>query len=160
MADLAKLAAGTLYGLTFTNCGFTLTDFNSRANNGFVLGTTTQTNATSLDLEAIVSFEFKVGGTSIAGACVLIFLMPLNRDGSTFGDATATGSALPNGYLWDVVPVPVGITSGNLVRGTSRARRLPFRDFRWGIGNGTGVALHSTADAQVQAISGVLNLNA
>jgi len=159
MADLIKYAGGSLYGLTYTNVGFTLTDFNSLANGSCVIAGTTQTNGTSLDLEALISFQFTMGGTTTTGAAIDIYLLPLNRDGSTFGDNTASGSTLPVGLLWDSVPVKVGITSGNVIYGTSRVRRLPFRDFRWGIGNLTGAAFNATSAAQVQGISGVLTSN-
>jgi len=159
VADQAKWAAGGLYGLTFTNVGFTLTDFNSLANGSFIIADTTQTNGTSLDTHAQVSFQFTMGGTTTAGGAIKIFLLPLHRDGSTFGDNTADGTTLPVGYLWDEVPIKVGITSGNAIYGTSLWRPLPFRDFRWGIGNTTGAAFNATSAAQVQGISGVLNLN-
>lgn len=161
MANLTKWAAGGLYSLTWTNCGFTLADFNSLANGGFVLGSATQTNSSSLDILAELSFLFTVGGTTVATSFIGVYLLPLNRDGSTFGDGTPTGAALPTDtYLVDTIRVRAGITSGNTITGiTRRPIQLPPGDFRWGIGNGLGVALNASAAAQVQARSSVIDLN-
>ena len=162
MANLIKQAAGALLsGLTYANCGFTLSDFTSRANNGFVLASSNLDNSTALDLELQVSFEFEVGGTTTTGACCYLFLMPLNRDATTFGDGTITGSVMPGfvPYRKETAQVAVGITAGNLVRGTFDPIRIPPGVFRLGIGQSTGVALDATANAQVQARSIVLNNN-
>jgi hypothetical protein len=63
MSSIKLIAGGVA---SYASAGFTLTDFNSRANGSFVLGTTTIDNSTNLDLDAEISGQFTVGGTTTA----------------------------------------------------------------------------------------------
>jgi hypothetical protein len=160
MADIAKLVYGTATGGTWTSAGFTATDFNSRANGSVVVATTTLDNDSGLDLEAEVSFSFEVGGTTTAASRFDLYILPLNRDGTTLGDGVATGATLPAGTYWVAsCLVRTGVTSGNAVVGTFPRVPLPAADFRFAIANVTGAALDSTAAAAVEYRTVNRNLN-
>jgi hypothetical protein len=88
MADIAKLVYGATSS-TWTSAGFTASDFNSRANGSVVVATTTLDNDSGMDLEAEVSFSFEVGGTTTAASRFDLYILPLNRDGTTLGDGVA-----------------------------------------------------------------------
>lgn len=164
MANLLRIAAGTLLTHTWTNLGFTASDFNSLANGSFVLATTALTNQDDLDLLMEVSFSVEVGGTTTASSFLSLYMMPLNQDGTTYGDGTPSGTAMPSpSYLWDTVSVRSGVTSGNAVVGTFPNwpyLPIPPGTFKLGIGNNLGVAMDSTAAFVAKGRSHVLNLNA
>ena len=156
MANIIKLSAG----LGWTSAGFTASDFNSRANGSFVLATSTIDNSTNLDLEAEFSGQWEVGGTTTAASYLQLWLMPLNRDGSTWGDGTPTGTNLPGAqYCVASGGVRVGITSGNAVFFTFRSIRLPRGTFRWGLSNHMGAALDASASFAGEFQTTNLNTN-
>lgn len=93
------LAAGVI--TTFTS--LMTTELNTLTSGNSIIGTTSVTNATNLDLTAEFSF---VGGGTVTTTGSLPFLglyvYPLNGDGSTYGDGrfgtSATGVPPPNYY--------------------------------------------------------------
>lgn len=164
MADLLKLAAGSLgSGLTWASAGFTAADFNSLTSGSSVVATTALQNGSPLDLQIDVSFVFTVGGTTTALSLLHCYLLPLNQDGSTYGEGLSTGAnsgVLPAiGYHVGQVAPKVGVTSTNTITGMFREITLPPGDFRLAIGSGLIIALHSAAAAAVQMRAYVRNLN-
>lgn len=156
MASTAKLIAGQ----AFASAGFTASDFNSLANGSFVLASTAIDNSSNLDMEAEFSGQFEVGGTTTAAHYLMLWLLPINRDASTYGDATASGTNLPGSqYLVATGGVKVGITSGNAVFFTFRHIRLPRGLFKWGLSQHLGAALDATAAAQAEFLTTNINLN-
>lgn len=148
MATIKLLAGGVS---AYTDAGFTAADFNSLANGSFVVASTGIDNTTNRDLWAEVSGQLEVGGTTTATSYLALWLLPRNRDGSTYGDATPNGSNLPGSHMWVAnAGVRIGITSGNAVFFTFRPVLLPRGFFKWGISNHTGAALDSTAAATVE----------
>ena len=144
MADIIKLSAGQ----ALASAGFTASDFDSLANNSFVLATTAIDNSTNLDLIAELSGQVEVGGTTTATSYFGLWLLPRNRDGSTYGDGTATGATLPNtGFLVTQIGPKVGVTSGNAGIYTFPPVVLRRGLFKWGLSNHNGAALDSTANA-------------
>lgn len=158
MADIAKLAFGAT-STTWTSAGFTASDFNSLAVGSVVVAATAIANSTGLDLEAEVSFSFEVGATTAATSRFDLYILPLNRDGSTYGDGVATGTTLPAPTYW-VTPclVRTGVTSGNAVVGTFPRVLLTSANFKFAIAN-QAVALDSTAAAAVEYRTVNRNLN-
>lgn len=161
MANTLKLAAGSQS--TYTSCGFTASDFNSLAVGSCAVMPTTAAidNTVNLDDLLTVSFVFTVGGTTPTGGYFSLYLLPLNQDGTTYGDGTTTGSAVPgiNYYVCNAY-VKVGVTSGNTVTGTFLPSvPLDRVKFILGIGNNC-IALNSSAAATVQYNTSVYNLNA
>lgn len=161
MANRLQYVAGTLgSGLTWASAGFTASDFNSLASGSCVVAASAINNSTPLDVLIDVSFSLEVGGTTTALSVLYCYLLPLNRDGSTYGDGVATGSTLPSiGYQRGQIGVKSGVTSGNAVTGTFEAIRVPPGSFKLAIGSGLTVALDSTAAAAVEYRSYTFTLN-
>jgi hypothetical protein len=145
MTNIAKLAYGST-GSTWTTGGFTASDFNSRANGSVVVAATAIDQDTSLDLDGEFSFSVEVGGTTTATSRLDLYILPLNQDGTTYGDGVATGTTAPAGSYWVAsCIVRPGVTSGNAVVGTFPRYPLPGADFKYAIVNNLGAALDSTA---------------
>lgn len=143
MASIINLVAGEAYA----SAGFTASDFNSLANGSFVVASTAIDNSSNLDLLADFSGQFEVGGTTAASSYLLLWLLPRNRDASTYGDNTVNGTNLPGSqYCVASGGVRIGITSGNLVYFTFSNILLPRGLFKWGISQHMGAALDSTAN--------------
>ena len=168
MASTTKLVAGTLgSGLTWATIGFTTTDFNSLANGSCVVASSAVDNSSALDLWGEVSFSFVVGGTTLATSQFDLYWLPLNQDGTTYGDGTATGSTPPTAsYRVGYASVKSGVTSGNAVTGTFRSLDgpgnqlwLPPGSGKFSVANQLGVALNATASAAIKARFFDLNLN-
>ncbi len=160
MASIAKLSYGTTTGNTWTDAGFTASDFNSRANGSVVVATTALDNDSALDLEAEVSFTFEVGGTTTATSRFHLYILPLDQGGTIYGDDAATGTTAPADTYWMATSgVKTGITSGNKVYGTFPRVPLPAADFKFAIVNSMGAALDATAAAVVKYRTVNRNLN-
>lgn len=161
MTATTAWVAGHGQGLTYGTSGFTLTDFNSLANGSVVVASSAITNSSSLDQYADVSFVFTVGGTTTALSFFSLYILPLNQDGSTYGDGIANGSTAPAAsYQVGAVNVKSGVTSGNTVTGTFRSVVLPPTNFKFAVVNNSAVTLNATAAAAVSYITYDENLNA
>lgn len=135
---------------TWQSAGFTAANFNSLADQSFVLAATALAQSTNLDDFIEVSFSLVVGGTTTAASFLALYLMPLNQDGSTYGDATGTGTAVPGASYWMANSfAKIGITNGNAIVGSFPRVFIGdlASDFKLGIANNLGVALNATAAA-------------
>jgi hypothetical protein len=161
MAYTTRWVAGGGQGLTYGAAGFTATDFNSLADGSTVVAASAIANGTALDIHADVSFSVVVGGTTVSTSHFNLYLLPLNQDGTTYGDAAATGATPPSAsYLVSSVGVKSGVTSGNAVVGTFRDIVLPPGSFKFAVQNSTSIALNSAAAAVVSYRTYDENLNA
>jgi hypothetical protein len=148
MANNTGWIAGRGQGLTFGGISFTAGDLNSLASGGGALGTTVVANgSTTLDQYADFSFVVTVGGTTVAGSYITLFLLPLNQDGTTYGDGYASSSSTQAaaGYAIGSINVKVGVTTGNTVTGQINFVNLPPGSFKIAFGNNLQIALSSTA---------------
>lgn len=99
------------------------TELNSIVTGNAIIGSTAIANATNLDLE--IEFSFTTGGsvTGTGSPFVGVFLVPLNGDGSTYGDGRFGSSAAgppPGQYLAGYIGVnPAAVTQ-------TGAAGLPF----------------------------------
>lgn len=145
----------------FTTVTFTAGDLNSLASGGAALGTAAIANGTNLDQMMDVSFVVTVGGTTTAGSYLTLFLLPLNQDGSTYGDgyASSTSTQPSAGYGVGSIGVKVGVTSGSTVTGTFALINLPPGDCKLAFGNNLQVALSSTAALTLKYRTYNTNLN-
>ena len=145
MANISGWAIDTAY----TAVSLTAGDVNSLASGGGALSTTVIANGTGLDQFIDVSFVLTVGGTTTAASYITVYLLPLNQDGSTYGDgyASSTGSQPAAAYAGPIgqVGVKPGVTSGNTVTGSILFGNLPPGNFKLAIGNNLGVAFNATA---------------
>jgi hypothetical protein len=145
----------------WTSVSFTAGDLNSLANGGGALATAAITNSSTLDQLVDISFVVTVGGTTTAGSYVTIYLLPLNQDGSTYGDGYASStSSQPAVAYGNSVLVKVGVTSGNTITGMAQFVNLPPGDYKIAFGNNLGVALNATAALTLKYRSYNVNLNA
>lgn len=159
MASIAKLNFGAT-STTWTAAGFTLSDFNSRADGSVVVAATAIDNATNLDLEVEVSITAEVGGTTTTASRFDLYILPLNQDGTTYGDGQVTGTTVPAASYWVAsCLVKTGVTSGNAVYGNFPRVPLPAASFKFAIVNRMGSALDSTANAAVDYRTVNRNLN-
>lgn len=158
-AGTSSWVSGNGQGLTYGSAGFTASCFNSLAN-GSGCVTSQIDNSTALDLYTDLSFVLTVGGTTTAGSYFTLYLLPLNQDGTTFGDNTGSGGTAPQStYAVGSVLVKSGITTGNTVVGSVRGVLLPPGKFILGLWNNTGIALNAAAAATVSYRTYNENLN-
>lgn len=135
---------------TWVSAGFTAADFNSLANGSLVVAASAIAQSANLDDFLDVSFSLVVGGTTTAASFLALYLFPLNQDGTTYGDATGTGSALPGVSYWMTNTfAKIGVTSGNAIVGSFPRVFVGdlASDFKLGIVNNLGVALNASAAA-------------
>lgn len=146
----------------FTSVTFTGSELNSLASGGAALSTAAIANGTNFDQMMDVSFVVTVGGTTVTGGYVTVFLLPLNQDGSTYGDSyVSSSSAQPSaGYGVGSIGAKVGITSGNTITGTVQFINIPPGDFKLAFGNNLQVTLSSTAALTLKYRTYNTNLNA
>lgn len=158
MANIIRLTAGQV--ANFTSMGFTAADFNSLANGSFVLASSAIDNTTNLDTMTDAAGQMTVGGTTSASSYLLLWRLPLNRDGSTYGDGTTSGSTLPGSrYLADSTTARAGITSGNVLPWMFERILVPRNLFKWGISQHLGAALNAAAGFQGEFRNTNLNTN-
>lgn len=126
---------------------FAAADVNSLASGSFALSTTIIAQSTNLDLWAQLSVSL-TGTTAATGAPDFsIYVMPLNGDGTTYGDGTASGTVNPGyTYLVGKISVPNSKTSVALV-GSLFPIYLPRANFKFGIVNNTGNALSASGNS-------------
>ncbi len=148
MTALSMLTVGS-----FASAGFTASNFNSLAAGSGVLASSAIANSTANEVHerANISFSFVVGGTTVAGDFIAFYALPLNQDGTTYGDGYASGASSPSSaYFVASVPVLVGVTSGLAVTGSTDPVTIPACNFKLVVVNNMAVAMNSAAAAAVQ----------
>lgn len=158
MASIEKQVLGGISA--YTSCGFTASDFNSKATGTVIVATSTVTNATNLDLQARISGTVTVGGTISVSSTWFVLLLEQNRDGTTYGGGLATGGTNPPAHLNATQFFFLnGTTSGNAVTFESPWFDLPHGVFKFGILQAMGISLHATAAVTCEYITRNRNLN-
>lgn len=149
MATNTGWIAGRGQGLTYASAGFTAANFNTLAVGSVVVASSATTNTTALDLYADVSFSLTIGSTvTTAASFFSLYVLPLNQDGTTYGDGIANGTAAPSAaYLRSTVGVRV-VTANSAVVSTFEQVRLPPGNFKFAIVN-NAVVLNAAAAATV-----------
>jgi hypothetical protein len=140
MANLAKWAAGGGVGLTWTTA-FGASDFNSLANGSVAVSTSAViANGTALDIYADISYSLTTqSGTGTP--LVAFYMLPLNQDGTTYGDGTVSGTTAPVGtYSIGSVLLQPSKTAGTVHTGTLRMVVLPPGSFKLAMQNAAGFA--------------------
>jgi hypothetical protein len=158
MANISRWIINT----AFTTVTFTAGDLNSLASGGAAVATAAITNGTALDLYADVSMIITVGGTTTATSFLSLYLLPLQQDGTTYGDGAVSSTTVQPvaTYLERSAWVKVGVASGSTVSAMFRGVVLPPGDFKLALANNLGVALSSTAALTMKYRSYNENLNA
>lgn len=157
MASITKWVIDTAY----TAATFTAGDLNSLASGGAALSSAAITNTTNLDQMMDVSFVVTVGGTTLASSYVTVYVLPLNQDGSTYGDgyASSTSTQPSFNYAAGSAGVKIGVTSGSTVTGTVQFISIPPGNFKIAFANNLQVALGSTAALTLKYVTYNNNLN-
>ena len=165
MANRVIWAPGLGAGLTWSALTYTGTPFNSLAGGSCVTNLTAITNGTAFDLYMDVSYTTVNGATTTTAASrAFCFLLPLNGDGTTYGDnsqtlGTSTATNPVAGYQVGALGNKVGVASGTALVNTFREIRLPPGTFVVGVVPNTEGALNATASANVWYRTYVENLN-
>jgi hypothetical protein len=171
MTATLRPSLGTLGSGGWTNLNFTASPFNSLASGSGVKANTIFTN-TNLDLYAEVSFSCINGATALSNnAFWTLYWLPLNQDGSTFGDGSNTvygtgASAVANTpssayYLrnFTLPSSPGNIAAGGTMVGRCAPFNLPTDSGYFFIQNNTGQTTNSTASFVAQIRTTNLNMN-
>lgn len=157
MANTTRWVIDTSY----TTLAFATADTASLPSGGAALGTGTVNNATNLDQYMDVSFIVTVGGTTVAGSYITVFLLPLNQDNGTYGDAFASSTTTQpsGGYAVGSIGVKVGVASGSTVVGTVQFVNIPPGVFKIAFGNNLQVPFAATSGLGVAYRTYNVNLN-
>lgn len=135
-----KWIAGSGVGLTWTDCFSTET--NSIVNGNAILGNTSITNGTALDIFADISY--KAGGTATTASPNYLgfFLYPLNNDASTYGDGRFGSSAAgppPGNYY--VGSISFAAAASTTIAGVVTGIIMPPGTFKFVLYNQSGATL-------------------
>ena len=139
-----KWIAGSGQGLTWGDAFATAT-LNSIASGNAILSGVSITNGTALDIFADVSIAL-ASAAFVAPNFIGIYLYPLNKDASTYGDSRFGSSAAgpPPGNYW---VGNIGIVAATQAQTGSLSRIiLPPGTFSFVFYNGGGVALASSGN--------------
>ncbi len=137
-----KWIAGTLQGLTWGDA-ITGTSLNAIASGNAIASSLSLTNATALDMFCDISINLP-SLACIAPNFVGVYLYPLNKDGSTYGDGRFAASAAgpPPSTYWVANIQLVAATQAQ--EGTASRIILPPGGFRVVLYNQCGVAWAAT----------------
>lgn len=144
----------------WTTVTFTASDFNSQPSGGG--GLSSAITLTNQDQYMDVSFVVTVGGTTIPGGFMSIFVLPLNQDGTTWGDGYASSTTTqPAGqYGQGSVQPKIGVTSGNTIVGQFQFIPVPSDGaFKLALGDNLSIALGTTAALTCKYRTYNVNLN-
>jgi hypothetical protein len=134
-----KWISGAGQGLTWGDA-FSTATLNSIVNGNAILSDISITNGTALDVFADVSVA--MGSITIAAPNYIgIYLYPLNKDGSTYGDgrfgSSAAGPPASNCWVGNII-MPTGAAASE---GTARGIILPPGTFKFVLYNQLGNTL-------------------
>lgn len=119
----------------------------------------TSGNTPNLMLEMTVSVALGALIMSAASPALDFYLQPLNQDGTTYGDGTASGTVLPSpsayfgSLTWQTTS-----TSATATLSVKFEREVPATKFKLGVVNNLGNALASSGNT-IQIALNTVNLN-
>ncbi len=139
-----KWIAGSGVGLTWTDA-FTGSTLNSIASGNAILSDLSITNGTALDLFADLSINL-ASAAFVAPNFLGVYLYPLNKDGSTYGDGRfGTSAAGPPSPTYAVGSISFVATTAAQSGTLARIVLVPGT-FKFVLYNQGGVALASSAN--------------
>src|SRR6516164_4065498 len=142
-----KWFAGSLQGLTW-GTAITSSVMNSISSGNSIASDLSLSNASALDIFADVSISLNTI-TPVAPNFVGVYLLPLNQDGTTYGDnkiaSTSPGTAGSPGSNYSVGSITVTTSAGVQVGSLSRIILLPG-GFRICLFNQCGVAWNAATN--------------
>jgi hypothetical protein len=148
-ANRAAWTAGNGVGYTWTTA-INGSDLVSLASGSTALSSVADiTNQTAQDIYADVSVELTIASsTPAAGAVLYIYVVPLQQDGTTYGDGElASGGAMARAYPFAPVcsiPLETAVAT-TLLAGFCQGIVIPPGSFRFALNNGSTITLSATA---------------
>lgn len=140
-----KWIAGSGQGLTWGSAFSTET--NTLTSGYSVLSSVSITNGTALDMFADLSWTSSAGITTAAPNYLGIYLVPLNQDGSVYGDGVL--STTPAAYVpaptYYVGSISFRAAASTIVQGTLTGIILPPGTFSFAVYNQAGANLSATS---------------
>lgn len=146
MSLAEKWIAGAGVGLTWTGAGFS-TELNSVADGNAVLAANALDNSSALDLFMDLSVSLGSITPGSGAPYIGFYLVPLNQDGSSYGDGRFSSSAAgppPSQYFIGSIPC-VPSTAG-VITGIIRSVLLPPGSFKLIAYNKAGATLASSSN--------------
>lgn len=143
-----KWVAGSGQGLTWGDA-FSTATLDSIVNGNAILSDVSITNGTALDIFADVSGAFG-SITAAAPNFMSIYLYPLNKDGSSYGDGRFGSSAAgppPGNYFCGSFGFPTGAAT---IKGMVRGIILPPGTFKFVLYNLSGATLAGSSGNTIQ----------
>lgn len=140
-----KWVAGAGVGATWT-AAFS-TELNSVVNGNAILSSIEINNSAFLDIFMDVSVSLGSITPGAGAPTIGIYLVPLNQDGTSYGDGRFGSSAAgppPSAYFIGNIPC-IASTAG-VVTGIIRGIVIPFGRFKLVLHNNSGVTLASSAN--------------
>lgn len=139
-----KWIAGSGVGFTYTDA-FSTATLNSIANGNAILSDLQIDNSAALDMFARISIAL-ASAVFAAPNFIGVYLYPLNKDGTTYGDGRFGSSAAgppPSNYLWAII----GLVAGTQAQeGSTQFLPIPPGKFKLVFYNGGGVTLAASGN--------------
>ena len=134
-------------------------DLNSLAAGSCAVSSTVYDNTANLYTDAWVSCSLPTIATGTGAPSLDLYLLPLNQDGTTYGDGTASGTVAPSVtyYVGSITWQP-SLASGTQVGSIQLPTGMPPTKFKLAVVNNIGNALASSGNVVAIAPDN-LNLN-
>jgi hypothetical protein len=150
MANTDQWILGQAYTDALISTGFTSLPAGSWAKGG------TAITAGLLDQYGRFSFSFVLASSAVAGDYIALYGLPINQDGTTYGDNIAAGATLPSStYLLGTCFVSATSTIVGSI-----PFYMPERSFLFGVANRCTPAFSGTPAASTKYATFRDNLNA
>lgn len=135
------------------------TEINSLAAGNFALSSVIIDNTTNLFTDGWISAALGAVATGTGAPTLDFYLFPLNQDGTTYGDGTPSGSALPgSGYYVGSISWAPSLASAAQTGQMKLPTLLPPNKFKLGVVNNLGNALAASGNT-ISFASDQFNLN-
>lgn len=140
-----KWIAGSGVGLTWT-AAFS-TEVNSVVNGNAILSSVAIANGTALDIFTDVSISLGSVAAGAGAPYIGIYLVPLNEDGTSYGDGRfGTSAAGPPASQYFVGSIPTLISTTAVITGSVLGIIMPPGTFKFILYNQAGVTLAASAN--------------
>lgn len=134
-------------------------EINSLASGSCAVSSTVLDNTTSLYTDGWVSVSLGSLATGTGAPSLDFYMLPLNQDGTTYGDGTASGSTAPApAYYVGSITWNASLASGTQVGQLKLVGIIPPAKFKLAAVNNTGNALAASGNT-VSFASDKFNLN-
>lgn len=134
-------------------------DLDSLAAGSCAVSSTVYNNTTTLYTDAWVSCSLPTLATGAGAPTLDIYILPLNQDGSTYGDGTVSGTVAPSAaYYVGSITWAASLASGTQVGSIQLPTGMPPTEFKLAVVNNIGNALAASGNV-VALAPDKLNLN-